>query len=288
MPPKPGVADLRQRGVLAEAAYELLGVGLRALDAQVEGAQAAQRQPRLERAGDRADEVATALEHAVELVVARDDRAHLHVGVAGEVLRRGVHDEVDAVLERALQQGSGEGVVDDDVGAGLVRGGGDRRDVGDLEGRVGRRLEPDQRGVGAGRDDGVGVGDVDELGLQPAAGLEVGELHDRAGVGVPGDDDRAVGADEVEHRRHRRQAGGEGQAAAALQRAEGVLERGPGRVAVAAVLHVAAGDVGRGHRDRRVERGVGRAVGATGRDGHRAECRVPGLSRESLQPCAPA
>ena len=261
------VADLRQRGVLAESAYELLGVGLGTLDAQVQRAQAAQRQPRLEGARDRADQVAAALEHRPELVVAGDDRTHLHVGVAGEVLRRGVHDEVDAVLEGALEQGSGEGVVHHDVGAGLVGGSGDRRDVRDLERRVGGRLEPHERGVGAGGDHGLGVGDVDELGAQPPARLEVAELHDRAGVGVPRHDDLAVRADEVEHGRHRREAGGEGQAAATLERAERVLEGGPGRVAVAAVLHLAARDVGRGHGDRGVEGCVGRLLGAPGRHG---------------------
>ena len=69
----------------------------------------------------------------------------------GEVLGRRVHDDVGAEGRAALAQGSGEGVVDDDVRAGLVGGGGDRRDVGDLERRVGRRLEPDQGGVVARR-----------------------------------------------------------------------------------------------------------------------------------------
>ena len=197
----------------------------------------------------------------------------------GEVLRRGVHDEVDALRERRLQQGSGEGVVDGDVRPGLVGGGGDGLDVGDLERGVGRRLEPDQGGVVAGLDDGLGVGDVDELDLDPAAGLEVRQRHDRAAVGVARRDDLRAVADEVEHGRHGRHAGGEAQAAAALERAEGVLERGPGRVGVAAVLEVAAGDVGRGHRDRHVERCVrlvGRSAGGDG-DGAGAQ-RGPGAA----------
>jgi len=257
--------------VVTETSYELLGVGLGALDPQVEGAQAAQGQPRLERPGDGPSQVATALDHGVEVVVAHDDRTHLDVGMAGEVLRRGVDDEVDAVLERALEQGSGEGVVDHDVGAGFVGGSGDRRDVGDLERRVGRRLQPHQCSVGARGDHGLGVGDVDELDPHPTARLEVGELHDRAGVAVARGDDLGARSDEVEHGGDRGQTGREGQAATALQGTQGLLEGGPGGVAVAAVLHLTAGDIGRGHRDRRVERRVGRALGPPGRDGDGAE-----------------
>ena len=86
---------------------------------------------------------------------------------------------------RPLQQRGEERVVDDHAGAGLVRRGDDRGGVGHLEGRVGRRLEPDQRGVLARRDHGRGVREVDEGRGQPAAQLEVGERDQRAVVGVP-------------------------------------------------------------------------------------------------------
>ena len=56
-------------------------------------------------AGDGADQVAAVLEHGVELVVAGDDRAEQDVAVPGEVLRRGVHDQVDAELERRCSRG---------------------------------------------------------------------------------------------------------------------------------------------------------------------------------------
>ncbi len=112
-----GVADLADRRVLAEPAHQLLGVGLGPLDAQVQGAHPAQRQPGLEGAGRRAEQVAAALEHAVELVVVGDDRPHQHVAVPGEVLGRRVHDDVGAQRQRLLEQRRGEGVVDDDVGA---------------------------------------------------------------------------------------------------------------------------------------------------------------------------
>ena len=65
-------------------------------------------------------------------------------------------------------------------------------DVGDLEGRVGRRLDPEDGRVVERRDHRVGVGDVDERRLDPATGLEVAELADAAEVGVPRRDDQRV------------------------------------------------------------------------------------------------
>ena len=62
-----GVADLVDVGTLPEPSYELRGVGLAALHPQRQRAQSAQGEPGLEGAGDGADEVAAALEHAVQL-----------------------------------------------------------------------------------------------------------------------------------------------------------------------------------------------------------------------------
>ena len=253
-PAEPGVADLGEQRVVREAAGELGGVRLGALDAQVQGAQAAQREPGLERPGRVALHVAAALEHGVELVVAGDDRAELEVAVAGEVLGRRVQHHVGAELERPLEQRREERVVDDDAGAGVVGRGDDRGCVGHLEGRVGRRLEPDQRGVLARRDHRGGVRDVDERRRQPAAQLEVRELDQGAVVGVPRHDHLVAERDQVEEAGDRGHPGRVGQALPALQRAQRGLEGGPGRVAVAAVLEVATRDVRRRHRDRRVER----------------------------------
>ena len=194
-------------------------------------------------------------------------------------------------VQRLLEQGGGEGVVDDDVGAGLVGGLGDRRDVGDLHGGVGGRLDPDEGRVVAGRDHGLGVADVDELRLDAVPGLEVGELHHRAVVGVPRRDHLLPGADQVEDRRHGGQPAGEGEAATALEVAECLLEGAPGRVVVAAVLQVPAGDVRRGHRDRGVERLVGLVRGTTDVDGagggtHAASVLTAARAPRS-GPCAP-
>ena len=81
----------------------------------------------------------------------RDRDAEDRVRVPAEVLGRRVEHDVGAELERPLEGGRREGVVDDDQRRRLARlrravadGRGRRRDVGDLEQRVRRRLEPDE------------------------------------------------------------------------------------------------------------------------------------------------
>ena len=66
-PAEAGVADLVDVGTLPEPSYELGGVGLAALHPQRQRAQPTQGEPGLEGTGDGADEVAAALEHAVQL-----------------------------------------------------------------------------------------------------------------------------------------------------------------------------------------------------------------------------
>ena len=99
--------------------------------------------------------------------------------------------------------------------------------------------------------------------MRPRASRSASCMTD-AVVGVPRRHDGRAQPDEVEQRRDRREAGGEGQRAAALERAQRLLERRPGRVGVAAVLTVATGDVRRRERHRVVQRLVG-LVGRAGR-----------------------
>ena len=180
-----GVAHLADGGVLRQAAHQLLGVGLRALEPHVQRPQAAQRQPGLEGAGHRADQVAALLEHVEELRVAGDEGAEQHVAVPGEELRRRVHHDV-GVRGRAA------------AGAGEWRRCCRRRrrprprgplviaamSATSRAGLVGDSSHTSAASVARGHDGG-GVGDVDEHGLDPAARLQVGDLHDAAVVGVP-------------------------------------------------------------------------------------------------------
>src|SRR6185503_18609291 len=77
--------------------------------------------------------------------VARDDRAADDVAVAVEVFRGRVDDDIGAELDRSLEGGREEGVVDDDDRRlGVMRCGGEATDVGDAEQWIARRLDPEQ------------------------------------------------------------------------------------------------------------------------------------------------
>ena len=119
---------------------------LRALDPQRERAQPAQREPHLERSGDRRRAACGARAAGRAGRRRRPAAAPSTTSrVPGEVLGHGVHDDVGAELERALHQRRRERVVDADERARRVRGLDERGQVGDLEHRVGRRLDPEQR-----------------------------------------------------------------------------------------------------------------------------------------------
>ncbi|HSK17940.1 MAG TPA: hypothetical protein VK912_02285 [Longimicrobiales bacterium] len=72
--------------------------------------------------------------------VAAEDAAH-GIGVATEILRGTVHDEIGAPLERALVDRGGKRVVDDRRRADSARASSEPRDVEYVQRRVCRRLE---------------------------------------------------------------------------------------------------------------------------------------------------
>jgi hypothetical protein len=137
-PAEARVTHLLDLCVRPQPVGEGAGVALGPVDAEVQCAQPAQRQPGLQRAGDRPHQVAAALQHVVQLVIGGDQRPEHGVGVTGQVLGRGVHHDVGAHRQRLLAQRCGERVVDHDVRAGVVGDPGDRLDVGDLQCGVGR------------------------------------------------------------------------------------------------------------------------------------------------------
>jgi len=78
---------------------------------------------------------------------AGDDHAGDDVGVAVDELGHRVHDQVGAERERPLQDRRREGVVDHQQRAVVVRDTGDRGDIGQIDGRVGRGLDEHQPGL---------------------------------------------------------------------------------------------------------------------------------------------
>ena len=101
-----------------------------------EGLEAAQHEPGVERAGDGAERLLQEAKPFRDRRVVRGGEPADDVGVAAEVLRRRVHDDVRAELERLLEIRRREGVVDHEQGAGGVRGVGCGADVDDVQQRV--------------------------------------------------------------------------------------------------------------------------------------------------------
>ena len=229
-------------GLDAGMGLEEFGEGLRIavlpLDAECERLEAADQEIGGERVDDRAHDPLQPA-HRVHELARAEHGAREQVVVAAEVLRRRVHDQIDAPLERPHVVGRGERGVDHRLHAVPAP---DRREPLEVQHAVvgvRRRLAEQharrgtdgvlQRVVVAGRHGG----DLDPVALQRL----IEELT-RPSIGVVGGDDvRAT----REHREQRRRHGGH--AARKEQAVAGALERrqlGFGdllrRVAVAAVL----------------------------------------------------
>ena len=207
---RPGVPGVvRQRGVphpldrrvVLQAPGQLGRVACGALDAQVQRAQAAQRQPRLPRAGDGAVQRAVRLQPPRRAPASRVTRdAQEDVGVAAEVLGRRVQDDVRAELERPLHQRGRERVVDRERHARGARprqrSPGGRRPP--AAGWSATPAEPGRRRQGRGHGRRCRRRRPPAPRRQPARG-QLGGQRPGAGVGRPGHDDDAP-------QRHQRRA----------------------------------------------------------------------------------
>ena len=192
------------------------------------------------------------------------------VAVPGQRLGEAVHHEVGAQRERPLQVRRGEGVVDDHGDPAGMRRRARRREVHDLERRVGRALEDQHARRPAG--DPIDAQQVLVRHEPPAdaqARQGVDEQPQRAAVErgraehlVPGPHERQHGAGHRGHARGQRE-----RRLGALERGERLLERAHRRVRVARVEeqllvaldvapHLGGGGEreGRGLHDRRRER----------------------------------
>ena len=251
----------------------------------------AEDEPGVERPRHGAERLLQEAEALRDRRVVRAGEAADDVRVAAEVLRRRVEDDVGAEIERALEVRGRERVVDDQQGAGRLRGAATARDVDEVEQRVRRRLDPDEPRVA---DERARV--RRELGgcrVREAVALRLVHLREhpvRAAVDVVDADDAVAGVEQVHDRRRRADPGGERVAVrGVLERREALLERRAGRVRAARVV-VALVDADRLLRERRglVDRRrhrAGRRVGLlAGVDGARLEVHrgiVAPLSRSA-------
>ncbi len=252
-----GVVDGGHKGVRGEAARELRGRCLRAVEPDRERAEASQREKRLERARDGPVVVAERGEGSGVRLIPADRRPQEQIRVAADELRRRVHDEVRTEVERTLAQRRREGRVDDGERSAGPRTRGDGGHVRNDQERVGDRLQPDQiRAVGRG-EECVGVVGRREADAESARRLEPAEDRSHPVVGQRREHDGAARWDEVGDRGHRREPRRERDRATPVESAERRLERTVGRAPVAAVLERGVMDVRRAHAHGKVHRRAG-------------------------------
>ncbi len=240
---QPREAHPRHRRVRAQAGRQVQRVGLGPLQPDGQRAQPTQREVGLQRPRHGAGEVAAQREAGAQRRGAGDQHAHQQVGMPGEVLRRRVHDDVGAVLERAHHQRRRERRVDAGDRAHVVRRGDEGGQVGHAHQRIGHRLQPQQIGTGQRRDDGRGVGDVDGAHLHPAHPLLLVEERHAARIAGAGHDGYRPGRLPLRDRRDRRHAAAERERGTALERPHRILERANGVAAALAQVVVVVGSV---------------------------------------------
>ena len=199
----------------------------------------------VERPGDGAHGVLVEADLLGEVEVAHDDGSADDVAVPTDVLGRRVQHHVGAEGERLLEVGRGEGVVDDEQGAGVV---GDASPAPRCRrsssiGLVGVSTQTSL--VRPGLDRGGHRVDVGDRGRAEVEAPDLGDLveePERAAVGVVGDDGVVAGAGQrPDDRVLGGEPGGEGEPLlAVLDGRQRALERRTRRVRGAAVLVAAA------------------------------------------------
>ena len=120
------------------------------LHAQGQRFQPAQGEKAVERTADAADRILQKTQPLGQVgALADDGHPADHVRVPIEVLGHRMHDNVETQFQRALHVGRGKRVVGYRNQPVLARERGQRFQIGQLEQRVGRRLDPHHPRVGA-------------------------------------------------------------------------------------------------------------------------------------------
>ena len=136
------------------------------LHAQRHRAQPAQRQPRRERIGVAAGQLAQ-LAHLGDLALRPRDDAEQQIAVPADVLGRRVHAQDRAALDRPLQERRREGRVDDERHAARATDRGDAVEIGDAQKRIRDRLQVHDARLGLDR----GVDRLRRRRRPPACGV---------------------------------------------------------------------------------------------------------------------
>src|SRR6266566_4159798 len=146
---QPGIVDLRDPLVAREDPRHRPRVVAMPFHADRERLDPAEGEPTVERTGDRAERVLGESQLLVQVLAVRDDGSPEEVGMATDVLRRTVDDQVHAQPERVLQRGRPERVVADADRVMGFRDHGELLQVDDLHQRVRRGFHPDHLRFGS-------------------------------------------------------------------------------------------------------------------------------------------
>ncbi len=207
---EPRIVHDRDLGMPLQRACDGQCVLRMALHAQRERPEAPQYEPRGERAGDGAQDVARMLgpvEHSV--AAGEHQRPAHHVAVAAEVLRGGLECDVGAQLERTLERRGREGVVDNDCGPCALRQRDGRREIHDSKERVRRRLQPhDPRGPQERVFEVGEIAHVHNLGHDPPLREEIARSDVESVISVVRQDQAVAGIQPLKDRNPRGHARG--------------------------------------------------------------------------------
>src|SRR5436190_13301117 len=223
---------------LGEPGGDRAAVLVVARHAEVQRFRGPERPAGVERTRHGARGVENELQAGGEIVVVQDgDTAH-HVGVAVQVLRRGVVDDVRAEVEWLLEEWRGEGVVDEEQCIGTVRDLSRRTEVGDAHQRIGRRLDEDHpRGRGHRIGDALRIARVDVAETKPEVLQQPVEQPEAPAVHVLAADHVIARSEELHDRVEAAHSRAEGEAVTpALERGDVALEGLASRVLSPRVL----------------------------------------------------
>ena len=131
--------------------------------------------------------------------------------MAIEILGHGVHHDMRAELDGALQIRAEEGVVHGDGDAALVGDGGDGGDIGEDHGGIGGRLDVDHARIGAqGRANSLGIGHVHKTELDAELAKKLRRQPIDAAVDGVGKNGVVAGTQQPKHGVDGRHAGSKG------------------------------------------------------------------------------
>ena len=229
-----------------------------AIHAHAKGLNATRSQVGIERRGDRAHVALEIQQLLIHLGVIGNYGATEDIGMPTQVLRGGVQNVVRAECEGVLQVRRGEGIIHQHLRIALDLS--HRRNIGDIQRRVGRGFQPDELGIVLHRGgDGIHIAGINDGHLH-APLREIIKQAVGTAVGVIAQNDVVAGAhQDAHHRIGGCHAGGKDAGVIrALQCSQGLLEGAHRRVGHTPVFKAAAQlrEAILGERGRSVDRHV--------------------------------